>query len=459
VHNSLGCATKIAFATTKLAYALMHSSNFNKKVDFMPDKQTQIKFTGQAGEYFGIWIVNLLLSIVTLGIYSAWAKVRKKKYFYHNTLIDGVGFDYHAKPISILKGRVIAFIIFVLYQLAAQASPIVAAILPILFSMALPWIFVRGLTFNARNSSHRGLRFDFNGRYGQAARVLILYPFLALITLGLALPFVAQRMNQFIFNHHQFGLSAFVMKASVSDFYKIYLKLFAVLLLIGIVGSVAMKTASEYTHKHISVNSEQNHSIPTASLAKHTGGLIAVAAAEQDLDTATEGKNYLDKLSPAERAELEVQMQAEKAKAQKPNKNNPFEVFRELAKKYGAGFFIFSLIPILIYALVISAFSAYIKSRVTNLLWNHTTLEHLGFSSQQRMRDLLWIYLSNILVLICTLGLATPWAQIRLARYHMQHIAITGETDWDQFVGERKEATRALGEEIADMFDVDLSFG
>jgi uncharacterized membrane protein YjgN (DUF898 family) len=249
------------------------------------------------------------------------------------------------------------------------------------------------------------------------------------------------------------------MKASVSDFYKIYLKLFAVLLLIGIVGSVAMKTASEYTHKHISVNSEQNHSIPTASLAKHTGGLIAVAAAEQDIDTATEGKNYLDKLSPAERAELEVQMQAEKAKAQKPNKNNPFEVFRELAKKYGAGFFIFSLIPILIYALVISAFSAYIKSRVTNLLWNHTTLEHLGFSSQQRMRDLLWIYLSNILVLICTLGLATPWAQIRLARYHMQHIAITGETDWDQFVGERKEATRALGEEIADMFDVDLSFG
>ena len=80
----------------------------------MADQETPVVFTGKAGEYFGIWIVNLLLSIVTLGIYSAWAKVRRKKYFYNNTLIDGVGFDYHANPIAILKGRVIAFVLFVL---------------------------------------------------------------------------------------------------------------------------------------------------------------------------------------------------------------------------------------------------------------------------------------------------------------------------------------------------------
>ena len=67
----------------------------------MQQVKTQVSFTGKAGDYFGIWIVNLLLSVVTLGIYSAWAKVRRMKYFYNNTLIDGVGFDYHAKPIAI----------------------------------------------------------------------------------------------------------------------------------------------------------------------------------------------------------------------------------------------------------------------------------------------------------------------------------------------------------------------
>ena len=62
-------------------------------------------------------------------------------------------------------------------------------------------------------------------------------------------------------------------------------------------------------------------------------------------------------------------------------------------------------------------------------------------------------------VLIITLGLATPWAQIRMAKYRMDHLKILGESNWDKFVGEKKENARAMGEEIAEMFDLDLSFG
>jgi uncharacterized membrane protein YjgN (DUF898 family) len=46
----------------------------------------QLHFTGRGGEYFGVWIVNLLLTIVTLGIYSPWAKVRRLQYFYRRSL-------------------------------------------------------------------------------------------------------------------------------------------------------------------------------------------------------------------------------------------------------------------------------------------------------------------------------------------------------------------------------------
>ena len=63
------------------------------------------QFNGQAGEYFKIWIVNILLTILTLGIYSAWAKVRRKRYFYGNTLLQDTAFEYLAQPIQILKGR------------------------------------------------------------------------------------------------------------------------------------------------------------------------------------------------------------------------------------------------------------------------------------------------------------------------------------------------------------------
>ncbi|MGH8171895.1 MAG: DUF898 family protein, partial [Rhodanobacteraceae bacterium] len=68
------------------------------------------EFSGDAKEYFRIWIVNLALSIVTLGIFSAWAKVRTQRYFYGNTRVAGVPFEYTAKPWPILKGRLIAVV-------------------------------------------------------------------------------------------------------------------------------------------------------------------------------------------------------------------------------------------------------------------------------------------------------------------------------------------------------------
>ncbi|MEX1058239.1 MAG: DUF898 family protein, partial [Natronospirillum sp.] len=48
-------------------------------------KPIPVAFNGRGGEYFGIWIVNIALTVLTLGIYSAWAKVRNKRYFYGNT--------------------------------------------------------------------------------------------------------------------------------------------------------------------------------------------------------------------------------------------------------------------------------------------------------------------------------------------------------------------------------------
>ena len=52
-----------------------------------------MRFEGSASEYFKIWIVNTALTIVTLGIFSAWAKVRSKRYFYGNTYIGTESFS------------------------------------------------------------------------------------------------------------------------------------------------------------------------------------------------------------------------------------------------------------------------------------------------------------------------------------------------------------------------------
>ena len=82
--------------------------------------ENKMTFHGSGREFFGIWIVNIVLSLLTLGIYSAWAKVRTKKYFYGNTELAGDRFDYHATPKQILIGRVIAALVFVIWLLVGQ---------------------------------------------------------------------------------------------------------------------------------------------------------------------------------------------------------------------------------------------------------------------------------------------------------------------------------------------------
>lgn len=78
--------------------------------DSTESRSLPFKFTGSGGEYFKIWIVNIFLTIITLGIYSAWAKVRNKRYFYSNTQLDGSTFKYLANPLKILQGRIIAVV-------------------------------------------------------------------------------------------------------------------------------------------------------------------------------------------------------------------------------------------------------------------------------------------------------------------------------------------------------------
>jgi uncharacterized membrane protein YjgN (DUF898 family) len=180
------------------------------------------QFTGSAGEYFRIWIVNLFFSLVTLGIYSAWAKVRKKKYFYGSTRLDGQTFDYFGRPKAIFRGRVIAVVAFVVYALAGELYPYSRYAFWAVAIAALPWLVVRALTFNARNSAHRGLRFHFSGTPKQAAGVYIGTLVLAVLTGGLAYPLFVARHKAFVLESHSLGLSKLRCELSARAFFWIY---------------------------------------------------------------------------------------------------------------------------------------------------------------------------------------------------------------------------------------------
>ncbi len=149
-------------------------------------QELPLEFRGTVREYFRIWIVNLCLTLLTLGMFSAWAKVRKKRYFYSSITIDGTPFQYLAEPLPILKGRIIAVFLFIIYWFS---SSFYLPALPWVLGAGViiaPWVVSRSAAFNARYSAFRNMTFQFRGNYlgtAQAIYWLGLIPFLVVGTM------------------------------------------------------------------------------------------------------------------------------------------------------------------------------------------------------------------------------------------------------------------------------------
>jgi uncharacterized membrane protein YjgN (DUF898 family) len=335
-------------------------------------------FSGTGSEYFRIWIVNLLLSIVTLGIYSAWAKVRRLKYFYGNTTVANSSFEYHGNPIAILKGRFVAATLIIAYNLALKSSGIVALIMIIAVAFSMPWLVWKSLQFKLYNSSYRGIRFSFRGSLKQAYLVYLLWPLLSGITLLLAAPLAHQRLKRFQHQESRFGSTHFSFDATVGAFYKRYLMFFA----IWIAGF--------------------------AVICVLFGGAMfaAVAGGGGMPDTAA-----------------------------------AFAIFAFVFALYVWMFLVFPIFATLI----------------QNLIWNNTRLGLHHFQSNMKWSRVSFIAITNIIGVICTLGLYMPFAQIRYMKYRVESMSLLPDGSLDHFVAATQAQTSATGEGISDLLDFDLS--
>lgn len=199
-----------------------------------PPPPTRAEFLGSGGEYFRIWIVNLALTLATLGIYSPWAKVRREQYFHRNLRLAGAGFDFDARPIAILRGRILALALLGLVNLASQASPFASMLASALFVVALPWMITAALRFRLAHTLHRGLRFAFHGRIADAARAYLGWPLAASLSFGLLFPVAVQRQQRFVYGHSAFGGTRFASEVPLRGVVRICLGVAAILAGVGI---------------------------------------------------------------------------------------------------------------------------------------------------------------------------------------------------------------------------------
>ncbi|MEO0438857.1 MAG: YjgN family protein [Pseudomonadota bacterium] len=359
-----------------------------------------MRFEGKTGEFFAIWIVNVLLSIVTVGIYSAWAKVRTTRYFYSNTYLNDSAFEYTADPVKILKGRLLAAGLFLAIQLAAYLAPVVSDIAFLLLMLAFPALLVLALRFRMHYTRWRGIRFvfapDFTGAYvlfipliAYAAVVallslaapseiteensgdpMLLWIFYGVMTaagiVALLFPWWQNRYYRFIGNRTSFGQQSFTYTGGCGGFYLFY-------------------------------------AFAGATVVAGIGGYA--------------GLNYLgsDFLAPS------VQ----------------------------------KILPFVLIGTAYAAAMAYILTARNNLIYSRIQLGEVSMESRLRFPRMCYLYLTNTIAIVLSLGLAIPWAKIRMAHYRAETFTVYAPS-FDDFVGAAATEQQATAEDMSEVFAWDF---
>ena len=122
-----------------------------------------IRFTGSGSEYLRIWAVNLLLIILSCGLYLPFAKLRRIRYVYANTLIDGEPLAFHGDAWRMFRGFVLLAVLLVTYTVASEFSPTVALTAFVVLCAVWPALWRAAMQFRLGNTSWRGLRLGFEG--------------------------------------------------------------------------------------------------------------------------------------------------------------------------------------------------------------------------------------------------------------------------------------------------------
>lgn len=179
-----------------------------------------LQFHGKGDEYFRIWLVNIALTVLTLGLYWPWATVRKRRYFYNQTYLDGHAFDFLGQPASIFKGFISIYLLFILYQVAAHLGWMwLAGALGLLGLGLLPWLVQKSLRFRARTLSWRGMKGQFHGKLGDSYFNYLLFPILTVISLYSLFPLWLKRTQDYAMGHVGFGDQRLLNQTKIRDFY------------------------------------------------------------------------------------------------------------------------------------------------------------------------------------------------------------------------------------------------
>ncbi len=387
-----------------------------------------LTFTGKGGEYFKIWIVNVLLSIITLGFYYPWAKVRTRRYFYANMLYNDRQFNYHATGKQLFLSYVIALILLLTYVFVGQFFPPVGLLLFIILAIGMPWVIWRSLMFNARMTSFSNVRFGFHGQLSTAYFIYLLLP----IIIGVAFYMPIIVASFFVIGALQ-NADTETVQIGATQIIGAFLPLIG-MILAGFIFLVAKKKGIEYRIGNLafgqgkfSVNILKRKLLWIYLKAGLLVIVLVIAVVIVEKLLQFDPKTLGEKINDME--------------------NDPTLILG----------FVLAYLVMIFFSLFIGAF---VYSQKRRYVYANTVLDdNIHFKSSVSTGSLFYIIITNFLLTICTLGLGKPWAAVRMMRYIVENTHASSTADIDNYLTQKAEEQSALGEQIGDAFDVDIDMG
>ncbi len=187
-------------------------------------------------ELFRLFLINVLLNILTLGVYRFWGKTRQRRYLWSQASFDGERFVYTGQGQELFRGFLFAFAVMGGLLIASQkvssfflaVDPEIEPLVRLAISY-LMYILIGAGMYGARRyvlsrSQWRGIRFALSGSVASYAKMWISTQGLSVLTLGLYTPFMRHHLFSYALNHTWYGSAPLIYTGDGNVLFRYFLK-------------------------------------------------------------------------------------------------------------------------------------------------------------------------------------------------------------------------------------------
>lgn len=177
----------------------------------MQNLQQRLSFHGNGQKLFALQIVNILLTVVTLGIYYPWARATYMRYTMSETEFAGSRFAFHGTGFEMFKGLVIGILVLgfgygMFFYLSTAHHPFIGSFLFFFYILLLvPFAIHSSMRYRTSRTTWRGIHFGYRGDLKELMNLSIKGTFLSILTLGIYGAWYAMELRSYVLGHTRMG--------------------------------------------------------------------------------------------------------------------------------------------------------------------------------------------------------------------------------------------------------------